>query len=282
MRKLDYPMVRPSSALTLASAALFAVALLPSPHWQALEDKALHDARLLSTFARMPDRISMALAQDATLLHAVLFDADGRAIYPNQSGFTLLQCQLSKRRLKELSQIPQQATGSQWLKFDTEGLQLLNCRAEGASCLIDDRTALEDQLEAPRGALIAPRTVPLWKVALAVMATISAILAIYLRTRSRSADTCIQLIPERHSAKRGALEIPLTPRDMKLMKILIERNGNVVTKDELYDAGWGREFMPNSRALDQHIVNLRKKMDPDQALPKLIETVRGVGYRLSD
>lgn len=53
-----------------------------------------------------------------------------------------------------------------------------------------------------------------------------------------------------------------------------------MTKDELYDVGWGRDYMPNSRALDQHMINLRRKLDPNQSLPVVIETVRGVGYRL--
>ena len=67
---------------------------------------------------------------------------------------------------------------------------------------------------------------------------------------------------------------------MKIHKLLEERDGSVVTKDELYDAGWGRDFMPNSRALDQHMINLRRKLDPDKTRPVLIETVHGIGYRL--
>jgi DNA-binding response OmpR family regulator len=93
-------------------------------------------------------------------------------------------------------------------------------------------------------------------------------------------DDQLVLVPEKHSARRGRLEVALTPRDLQLLVFLKEKQGNVATKDELYDAGWGRDFMPNSRALDQHIINLRKKLDPDKSRLPIIETVRGVGYRL--
>jgi len=79
---------------------------------------------------------------------------------------------------------------------------------------------------------------------------------------------------------RGSTKILLSPRDIKLLSLLDARNGVVVTKDELYDAGWGRDYMPNSRALDQHMINLRRKLDPQKSLPELIETVHGIGYRL--
>jgi len=53
----------------------------------------------------------------------------------------------------------------------------------------------------------------------------------------------------------------------------------VISKDQLYSAGWGRDFMPNSRALEQHIMVLRRKLDPDKKRQVLIETIHGQGYK---
>jgi len=116
---------------------------------------------------------------------------------------------------------------------------------------------------------------------LAALACVCGAVAIWLKRRQTVAPLSgFHVFPERHIALRGDLEIPLSPRDLKLLSLLQDRDGDVVTKDELYDAAWGRDYMPNSRALDQHIITLRRKLDPNKSLPVLIETVRGVGYRL--
>lgn len=272
--------IRPSIALALVCVALLGgTFLLPSFHWRAANNKALQDSHLISTLASYPDRISMILAKDPALLHVALFGADGRSIYPEQSGHVPFQFQLSERRLIEIARIQKQASASDWLKFDSEGLRLLNCRSKKTICLIYDRTELEDLLGVSRGTLMANQAHHTWRVVLVSTAFVGTLLLL-LHFKRLPGTAGVKLVPERHSALRGKLEIILTPREMKLLVILIERDGSVVTKDELYDAGWGRKFMPNSRALDQQIINLRKKLNPDQNLPKLIETVRGVGYRL--
>ncbi len=85
--------------------------------------------------------------------------------------------------------------------------------------------------------------------------------------------------PKRLLATRGSAEILLTPREAKILALLACRCGEVVTRDELLNACWGLEYFPESRTLDQHILNLRKKIEPDPSRPNLIETVRGAGYR---
>lgn len=87
--------------------------------------------------------------------------------------------------------------------------------------------------------------------------------------------------PKRLSATQGRADIQLTPRETKVLTLLAKRAGEVVTRDELLNECWGLEYFPESRTLDQHILNLRKKIDTDATLPSLIETVRGAGYRHS-
>ncbi len=88
-----------------------------------------------------------------------------------------------------------------------------------------------------------------------------------------------QIYPKRLIAKRGDVEIELSVREVKVIVLLFSRRGEVVTRDELLNECWGLEYFPESRTLDQHVLNLRKKIEADPSQPLLIETVRGAGYR---
>ncbi|MEM9826896.1 MAG: response regulator transcription factor [Planctomycetota bacterium] len=73
--------------------------------------------------------------------------------------------------------------------------------------------------------------------------------------------------------------VPLTRREVALLGCLASRVGEVVTRAELWSAGWGRTPMTHSRTLDQTISTLRKRIEPNPAKPRWIKTVYGVGYR---
>jgi two-component system alkaline phosphatase synthesis response regulator PhoP len=88
-----------------------------------------------------------------------------------------------------------------------------------------------------------------------------------------------QIHPKRLLAIRDLAEVELTLRESKLLALLARRRGEVVTRDGLLNECWGLEYYPESRTLDQHVLNLRKKIEADPSHPVLIETVRGVGYR---
>ena len=80
-------------------------------------------------------------------------------------------------------------------------------------------------------------------------------------------------------AFRGEQKIDLTNREVAILATLYARRGQAVSRDELFDVAWGRDYMPNSRALDQYVSALRKKIEIDPAAPRIIRTVHGVGYR---
>jgi two-component system alkaline phosphatase synthesis response regulator PhoP len=83
-------------------------------------------------------------------------------------------------------------------------------------------------------------------------------------------------------AYRGEQRIDLTSREVAILAALYERRGQAVSRDELFDLCWGRDYMPNSRALDQYVSALRKKIEVDAASPRIIRTVHGVGYRYDE
>ncbi|WP_298971928.1 winged helix-turn-helix transcriptional regulator [uncultured Roseobacter sp.] len=274
-------MAKYSMILAILCVFLLSLSMLRPDRWREVEDKARQDALLFASVAERPDRIGFALIQDETIRHLVLFDVNQIPIYPEKDGFVPVRFTLSETQLRDLMEIYAQTAESQWLRFDRDGQKLLNCRKEDAICLVYDRVALEELFGLRTGALKNPGVFNWLNVVLGVVSMALVAFAAWSKLCQHSVGTDLELVPDRYSARRGDLEIALTPRDLKLLKLLIDRQGSVVTKDELYDVGWGRDFMPNSRALDQHIINLRKKLDPDRKLPRIIETVRGVGYRLS-
>ncbi|WP_415905922.1 response regulator transcription factor [Neptuniibacter sp. QD72_48] len=85
--------------------------------------------------------------------------------------------------------------------------------------------------------------------------------------------------PEQMRAERDGNKIELTLRDVKILELLYQEQGKVVTRDMLFDFCWGRNYLPSSRTLDQHISKLRKLIELDPKQPQIITTVHGIGYR---
>ena len=258
-------------------------ALRPDP-WAAADAKATMDVEHIHQSLHSADRISWQLSQDSALLHVVVWGEEGR-LYPPPTGMTPFPYELSEDSVNRLARIRETSAAPVWDLFDATTDKLLYCRSAPDTCLIYDRRQLVQTLDLPSGALLAPnRTFSMSLILLGCGLMAGALALLRWRGVSRNNAAAeaatFRLLPERHLAMRGSLEVPLTPRDLKLLALLSERRGDVVTKDELYDRAWGRDYMPNSRALDQHMITLRRKLDPDKTLPVLIETVRGVGYRL--
>ena len=75
-------------------------------------------------------------------------------------------------------------------------------------------------------------------------------------------------------------EQPLSFYEVELLKLLYERRGEPVTRDEILEEIWGLEASPTNRTVDNFIVKLRKKLEPTPDKPRYILTVYGVGYKL--
>jgi len=95
-------------------------------------------------------------------------------------------------------------------------------------------------------------------------------------------DFCIgdlTIMPDELRARRGDTVIELSTRELKLLSLFASHQGKVLSRDELFDAGWGMDYLPNSRSLDQAISQLRKKIELDPKRPEIIVTVHTAGYR---
>ncbi len=80
-------------------------------------------------------------------------------------------------------------------------------------------------------------------------------------------------------ALRGGEDIPLTKTEFRLLCALASARGAVVTREQLLERVWEYGYFGDTRLLDVHIRRLRRKIEPDPGQPRLIVTVRGVGYR---
>lgn len=89
----------------------------------------------------------------------------------------------------------------------------------------------------------------------------------------------LEVFPAELRARRGGQAIELSLRDVKLLDLFARNQGKVVDRNTLFNVGWGIHYLPNSRTLDQHISQLRKRIEPDPRNPTIIRTVHGVGYR---
>ena len=76
-------------------------------------------------------------------------------------------------------------------------------------------------------------------------------------------------------------KLDLTLKEFELLEILMKNKGKILTRDTLLDKIWGYEYIGETRTVDVHIRYLRKKIEADDKNPKLIETIRGVGYRFT-
>lgn len=85
---------------------------------------------------------------------------------------------------------------------------------------------------------------------------------------------------EKATLKKNGSEIHLTPKEMKVMALLMENVGRVVSRSRLMQEVWDTEYLGDTRTLDVHICWLRQKIEEDPRIPEYILTRRGQGYEL--
>jgi DNA-binding response OmpR family regulator len=82
-----------------------------------------------------------------------------------------------------------------------------------------------------------------------------------------------------YEARRGGALVDMAPKEYQLLRLLVARAGEVVTRAELLNEVWGYDSYPNTRTVDNHVASLRAKLEPDKSGPRHVQTVHGVGYK---
>ena len=89
----------------------------------------------------------------------------------------------------------------------------------------------------------------------------------------------IQVDVDRHLVFIRGDEVHLRRKEFELLSLLMENAGRLLTRDVLIDRIWGPDYFGDTKTLDVHIKRLRTHIEEDPSSPKLITTIRGVGYR---
>ncbi|GAB6157491.1 response regulator [Desulfotomaculum varum] len=91
----------------------------------------------------------------------------------------------------------------------------------------------------------------------------------------------IELDTEKFQVAVAGQLVNFTPKEFKLLKILMSHPGKVFTREQLLDRVWGFDFNVDTRTVDVHIRYVRQKIEPNPANPVYIRTIRGIGYKFS-
>ncbi len=90
------------------------------------------------------------------------------------------------------------------------------------------------------------------------------------------------LDPERHEVSVRSKLVKLPLKEFELLEFLMNNAGKVLTRDMIIDRIWGAYYSGDTKTLDVHVKRLRTKIERDPSDPKLITTIRGLGYRFED
>jgi DNA-binding response OmpR family regulator len=84
----------------------------------------------------------------------------------------------------------------------------------------------------------------------------------------------------RQQCRRKGEPVELTAKEFRILKLLAERQGAPVTREDFLEIVWGYNSYPTTRTVDNQILSLRNKLEPEPTQPRFLLTVHGVGYRL--
>lgn len=86
----------------------------------------------------------------------------------------------------------------------------------------------------------------------------------------------------RHEVLVRGAPVELSPKEFDLLRVLMSNRGRVLTRERLLSRVWGEERYVDERTVDVHVRWLRRKIEQEPSEPRLIQTVRGTGYRFGD
>ena len=90
----------------------------------------------------------------------------------------------------------------------------------------------------------------------------------------------LKMDTDRHQVTFNGEPITLPLKEFELLEFLMRNVGRVLTREQLIDRIWGSDYVGDTKTLDVHIKRLRSKLEKDPANPELIQTVRGLGYKM--
>ncbi|HCG56566.1 MULTISPECIES: response regulator transcription factor [Brevibacterium] len=89
----------------------------------------------------------------------------------------------------------------------------------------------------------------------------------------------VRIDVERHVVSVRGEELSMPLKEFELLEILIRNSGRVMTRGQLIDRVWGEDYVGDTKTLDVHVKRLRAKVEQNPSEPRLLTTVRGLGYK---
>lgn len=89
----------------------------------------------------------------------------------------------------------------------------------------------------------------------------------------------VRMDVERHIVSVNNSEVSMPLKEFELLEMLLRNAGRVLTRGQLIDRVWGSDYVGDTKTLDVHVKRLRSKIEDDPAVPELLVTVRGLGYK---
>ena len=83
----------------------------------------------------------------------------------------------------------------------------------------------------------------------------------------------------RAEVRRNGAVVVTSALEFKLLTVFIRRRGRLLTREQLLNEAWGQDGGPTDRAIDNHVMNLWRKIEPRPDRPRHLVSVRGLGYR---
>ena len=92
----------------------------------------------------------------------------------------------------------------------------------------------------------------------------------------------VRMDVDRHTVSVRGREIRMPLKEFELLELLLRNAGRVLTRGQLIDRVWGADYFGDTKTLDVHIKRIRSRIEEDPSAPRLLVTVRGLGYRFED
>lgn len=92
----------------------------------------------------------------------------------------------------------------------------------------------------------------------------------------------VRMDVDKHQVTVEGREIAMPLKEFELLELLLRNAGRVLTRGQLIDRVWGADYFGDTKTLDVHVKRIRSKIEPDPSSPRMLVTVRGLGYRFED
>jgi two-component system response regulator RegX3 len=92
----------------------------------------------------------------------------------------------------------------------------------------------------------------------------------------------IRVLVDRHEVEVNGEMVHLPLREFELLELLIRNVNRVLTRTQIINLVWGPDYVGDTKTLDVHVKRLRSRIEEDSKHPKLLQTVRGLGYKMVD